>query len=132
MKGVLFYIPFVVGSYSPSGVGQPEVIGIAAGDENTPMVVGIKKVTFRLPFKMTITSVRATLTREQTVGDPVTIDVNAAGTSIFTTRITIDNNEKSSVTAATPAVIDPARANQADDTEITVDVDQLGLSLIHI
>lgn len=126
MEGLLFYIPFVVGTYTSGGVGQPEVLGIAAGDETTPLTVGTNKVTFRLPYKMTITGVRATLTTAQTVGDQLTIDINANGASILSTRITIDNTEKTSVTATTPPVI--ASPNQADDVEITVDVDQVGSS----
>ena len=44
------------------------------------------------------------------------------GTSIFATRLTIDNTEKTSVTAATPAIL--ADTSLADDAEMTISVDQ--------
>jgi hypothetical protein len=50
--------------------------------------------------------------------------VNQNGSSIFSTRLSIDSNEKTSTTAVTPAVI--ASSNLIDDSEITVDIDQIG------
>jgi hypothetical protein len=52
------------------------------------------------------------------------VDVNEGGVSIFSTPLTIDDGEKTSVTAATPAVI--SDATLADDAEITVDIDTVG------
>ena len=52
------------------------------------------------------------------------MDINEAGTSIISTKLTIDNTEKTSVTAATAAVI--SDASLADDAEITIDIDQIG------
>lgn len=73
---------------------------------------------------MTLTAVRASLTTAQTSGSIFTVDINAAGTSILSTKLTIDNTEKTSVTAAAPAVI--SNAALADDAEITIDIDQIG------
>lgn len=73
---------------------------------------------------MTLTAVRASLTTAQTSGSIFTVDINAAGTSILSTKLTIDNTEKTSVTAAAPAVI--SNAPLADDAEITIDIDQIG------
>ena len=52
------------------------------------------------------------------------MDVNEAGTSILSTKLTIDNTEKTSTTAAAAPVISDAAL--ADDAEITIDIDQIG------
>jgi hypothetical protein len=73
---------------------------------------------------MTVYEVRASLTTAQASGSIFTVDINESGTSILSTKLTIDNTEKTSVTAATPAVI--SDSSLADDAEITVDIDQIG------
>jgi hypothetical protein len=73
---------------------------------------------------MTLTSVRASLTTAQASGSIFTVDINESGASILSTKLTIDNTEKTSVTAATPAVISDTAL--ADDAEITIDIDQIG------
>ena len=57
-----------------------------------------------------------------------TFDINEAGSTILSTKITIDANEKTSTTAATPPVIsDTALAN---DAEITFDIDVAGTGAV--
>lgn len=85
---------------------------------------GTGKVNFRMPFAMTVTAVRASLTTAQSTGSIMTIDINDSGTTILSTKLTIDNTEKTSTTAATAAVI--SDTTLADDAEITIDVDQIG------
>jgi hypothetical protein len=103
--------------------GPAEVIGIAVSDEETAITTGTAKVTFRMPFAMTLTAVRASLTTASTSGLP-TFDINEGGTSILSTKLTIDANEKTSTTAATAAVISDSAL--ADDAEITIDIDVAG------
>lgn len=103
--------------------GQQEVIIISVSDEVSTLTTGTAKVTFRMPFAMTLTSVRGSLTTASTSGLP-TFDVNEGGVSILSTRITIDVNELTSTTAATPPVI--SDTSLADDASITVDVDVAG------
>jgi hypothetical protein len=101
-----------------------QCIAIACGDETTAITTGTAKVTFRMPFAMLLTEVRGSLTTAQTSGSIFTVDVNEGGASILSTKLTIDNTEKTSKTAATlPVISDP---NLADDAEITIDVDQVG------
>lgn len=99
-------------------------IQLACSDETTALTAGTSKVTFRAPRAMVITGVRASLTTAQTSGTIFTIDINDSGTSILSTKITIDNTEKTSTTAATPPVISDTAI--ADDAEITIDIDQIG------
>lgn len=99
-------------------------IPIACSDETTALTAGTGKVTFRMPYAMTLAAVRASLTTAQTRGGLLTVDINAAGVSILSTKLTLDNTEKTSTTAAAPAVI--SSASLADDAEITIDIDQIG------
>lgn len=102
----------------------PVIIQLAASDEATELTSGTGKMTFRLPHAMTLTEVRASLTTAQTSGSIFTVDINAAGASVLSTKITVDNAEKTSTTAATAPVI--STASLSDDAEITVDIDQIG------
>lgn len=105
-------------------IGLPIDIQVAASDETTALTTGTAKVTFRSPAKFTVTGVRASLTTAQTSGNIFTVDINKNGTSILGTKLTIDNTEKTSVTAATPATI--VTTNIEDDSELTIDIDQIG------
>lgn len=104
--------------------GSTQCIPIACSDEVTALTAGTAKVTFRMPYAFTLTKVRASLTTAQSSGSIFTVDVNEYGTSILSTKITIDNTEKTSTTAAAQPVI--ADANLSDDSEITIDIDQIG------
>ena len=99
-------------------------IVVAASDESTALTTGTAKVTFRMPYAMTLSAVRCSLTTAQTSGSIFTVDINGGGTTILSTKLTIDNTEKTSTTAATAAVI--SDVNLADDAEITIDIDQVG------
>ena len=101
-----------------------ESITIALSDLTTAITAGTGKETIRMPYAFTVTAVRAYLATAQTSGSIFTVDINEGGVSILSTKLTIDNTEKTSVTAATAAVI--SDANLADDAEITFDVDQVG------
>jgi hypothetical protein len=103
---------------------QAVEIQLAASDETTALTAGTAKVTFRMPYAMTVTAVRASLTTAQASGSIFTVDINEGGSTILSTKITIDNTEKTSTTAATPAVISDTAL--ADDAEITIDIDQIG------
>jgi hypothetical protein len=76
-----------------------------------------------MPFAMTLTSVRASLTTASTSGTP-TFDINESGSTILSTKITIDANEKTSTTAVTSPVISDTAL--ADDAEMTIDIDVAG------
>lgn len=101
-----------------------KVIPIACSDETTVITAGAAKVTFRMPFAMTLSEVRASLTEAQGGGSIFTVDINEGGASVLSTKLTIDNTEKTSKTAAAAAVVSDAAL--ADDAEITIDVDQVG------
>ena len=103
---------------------NPIEIQLAASDETTALTTGTNKVTFRTPCAFTLTEVRASLTTAQSSGSIFTVDINENGTSVLSTKLTIDNTEKTSTTALTPAVI--SDSSLADDSEMTIDIDQIG------
>ena len=111
-------------TYGTIAQAKAEYLVCAASDETTALTTGTAKVTFRMPYAMTLSAVRCSLTTAQTSGSILTVDINEGGTTILSTKLTIDNTEKTSTTAATAAVI--SDVNLADDAEITIDIDQVG------
>ncbi len=107
-------------------IGKPFEMLIAVSDETTALTTGTAKVTFRMPHKVTLTAVRASVTTAPT-GAVLTVDINEAGVSILSTKLTIDATEKTSTTAAAAAVI--SDASLADDAEMTVDIDTVGSTI---
>jgi hypothetical protein len=101
-----------------------KVIQLACSDETTALTAGTAKITFRMPYAMTLTAVRASLSTAQTSGSTFTVDINESGSTILSTKLTIDNTEKTSTTAAAAAVISDTAL--ADDAEITIDIDTVG------
>lgn len=104
----------------------------------TNIAVGTTKDSFIMPYDFMLDEVSANglyagLTVAQAAGVLVTVDVNVDGVSIFTTRLTFDNAEKTTITAATPAVYSAAfvTANRIipAGAEVTIDVDQVGTAL---
>ena len=96
---------------------------IAASDETTLLSTGTSKATFRIPYAFILTDVRASVTTAPT-GSVLTVDINEGGSTILSTKLTIDATEKTSTTATTPVVM--SDINLADDSEITIDIDGVG------
>lgn len=97
---------------------------VAASDEITAITTGTAKVTAHIPYAMTITDLYAGLTTPQTSGSIFTVDVNVNGSTILSTKLTINNGEYTSLTAATARVITSLTLAKGD--RISVDVDQIG------
>lgn len=106
-----------------AAIPEPEALIIAVSDELTAITTGTAKLTFRMPFAMTLSGVRASLTTVSSSGIP-TVDIKQNGTSILSTKLTIDVGEKTSTTAAVPAVI--STLSLTDDAEMTIDITVAG------
>lgn len=100
-----------------------ESLIVALSDETTALTTGVAKITFRMPYAFTLTAVRASVTTAP-VGSVLTVDINESGSTILSTKLTIDAGEYTSTTAATPAVISDSAL--ADDSAITMDIDTIG------
>lgn len=116
-----------VANLSTAGV---KVIQLACSDESTALTTGTAKITFRMPYAMTLNAgtagIRASLTTAQASGSIFTVDVKQGGSTILSTLITIDNTEKTSTTAVALPVISTTALT--DDASITVDITQVGAS----
>lgn len=104
--------------------GPVFALPIAISDETTALTTGTAKLTYYMPFAMTLTDIHACVTTAPT-GATLIIDVNDGGTSIMTTnKLVIDVSENDTTTAATaPTLTDTALAAGA---AITFDIDQVG------
>ena len=94
---------------------------VAFSDEATPITTGVKKVEFQMPnYATTLVDVSVSFGMAPTTS-AITIDLNEAGVSVLSTKLTVDATEKTSETAAIPRVIsDTALAANA---VMTIDVD---------
>ena len=102
-----------------------QTIAIACGDEITATAAATAVVTFHMPYAFTLTGVKAGVTTAP-VGSVLTVDINEAGATVLTTKLTIDAGEKTSGTAATAPVIGGAGPALADNALMTIDVDGVG------
>lgn len=106
-----------------------EFIGIACSDETTALTTGAGKAVFYMPYAMTVTAVRAAVTTAPT-GAGIIVDIHegaGAGTTILSTKMTIDATEFTSQDAGTPAVI--SDTSLADNARINIDIDQVGATI---
>jgi hypothetical protein len=100
-----------------------ECLLFALSDETTALTTGTAKVTVRMPYAFTLTGVRASVTTAPTDAALI-VDINEGGSTILSTKLSIDAGEKTSTTAASAAVISDTAL--ADDAELTFDIDQVG------
>ncbi len=114
------------GRYLGISTKPTECLVIAVSDETTAITTGTAKVTFRMPYAFTISSVRASVATAPT-GSTIIVDIKETGTTIFSTKLSIDASEKTSTTAASAAAL--SDSSLADDAEITINIDQVGSSV---
>jgi len=105
----------------------PRELMIAISDESSNLTTGTGKSTFRMPGAGQIIGLPRINVNTAPTGAPIIVDVNKNGTTILSTKLTIDASEKTSTTAATPAVV--SVDTFADDDEFTVDIDQIGSTI---
>ena len=99
---------------------------VACSDETTDLTTGTAKVTFRMPYAMTLTAVRLSVNTAPT-GSVIIVDVKEGGTTIFSTKPQIATSAKTSVGGAVPGVISDTALE--DDAEITINLDQIGSTI---
>lgn len=114
---------WVIDGLATVAQAKAEFLTVAVSDESTALTTGTAKITFRMPYAMTLSGVRASINTVSSSGI-VTVDINESGSSILSTKLTIDEGEKTTTTASTPPVISDTAL--ADDAEITIDIDVAG------
>ncbi len=103
----------------------PRPILLALSDETTvldPASTTVPVMTIRMPYKFVLTGVRASLTTAGTGAALITVDIHESGTTVLSTKITIDATEKTSETAATPPVISDSSLANDSLIELFLDV----------
>lgn len=105
----------------------PIVIQVACSDLSTALTTGDSKAYFRAPRAFTLDSVRASLLTASSSG-AITLDVRKNNSTIFSTKPTIDQGEKTTATAATPSVL--SATSIADDDLIEIDIDGAGTGAV--
>jgi hypothetical protein len=104
--------------------GITNVMTWALSDMTTALTTGTNKNYWYAPaLGMTIKWVRATVALKSTSGTP-TFDINEAGTSILSTKITIDSDEFDSLDATAPPVI--SDSSIAAKAKVDFDIDVAG------
>lgn len=104
----------------------PVEIAVPMSDLATAITTGTTKAYLRVVRACTLTSVKASLSTVSSSGIP-TVDINVNGSTILSTKLTIDANEKTSVTASTAYAFSAgATASLAADDEVTFDIDVAG------
>lgn len=104
--------------------GSIKTIGVALSDETTDLTVGTAKITFRMPYAMTLTEVRANVNTAPNGAD-IIVDIKQGGVSIFTTNLLhIDDLRVTSVGSSTTPNITTSALT--DNAEITMDLTNTG------
>jgi hypothetical protein len=106
-----------------SNISKNAEIGLACSDETTNLTTGTAKVTFRMPYNMTLSEVRLNVNTAPT-GSALVVNVLQGGSSVFSTKPQIDAGTKTSVGSGTAAVISTSALTS--DAEITINLDQIG------
>lgn len=94
------------------------------GDKTTALATGESTVDFFFPFNGTLKVIYGGASTAQTSGSVLTFDMKINGASILSTLLTVDNNERSSYTAATPAAISAPSVSKGD--RATFHITQVG------
>lgn len=100
-----------------------EIMAFKQADETVVITTGTAKFTFAGMPSMAILECNANLVTASSSGLP-TFDLNDGGVSFLSTKITIDANELTSKSAATPPVI--STQNHTSPWTLTMDIDVAG------
>lgn len=119
---------YTSGFYGAGGTSGAKFVGdvtlpIALSDEVTNLATGTGVVTMRIPFSAALLGIKASVGTAP-VGSTIIVDMNEGGSTVLSTKLSIDASEKTSATAAVPPVISDRVL--AADAEITFDIDQVG------
>jgi hypothetical protein len=102
---------------------RPSVIQSQIVANSLDVETGTGLALIHIPWSRTLQTVHAEVAVAGTGSVLNTIDINKNGTSMLSTKLTIDSTETGSDTAATAAVIDGAQDDVVVNDVITIDVD---------
>jgi hypothetical protein len=103
---------------------QHESIAIVCSDRTTAIVADTDVGGLTMPFGFSLLEVQASLVSGAGSGT-FTVDVNSGGTTVLSTKCTIDATEETSQTAAAPSVLSASRkmVEMVEGTIVSIDID---------
>jgi len=104
-------------------VKEKQSLIVAISGETTALTVATALTTFRMPFNFQLSDVKASLTTAGGTSGTTTIDINSDGSSILSTKLTIDDGDLTSVGATTKYVF--SKTQILANSKMTVDVDAI-------
>lgn len=104
-------------------LSQVEIISVQCSDMVSNISIQVGAGYFRVKKAFIISAISASLFVVSSSG-VVTLDINKNGSTILSTKLTLDANEKISETAAIPYVLTDTGA--AFNDEFTIDIDTAG------
>ena len=104
---------------------QHMVVALSGSTDN--VFASANVLVLRAPVPMTLYQLPRISVLEAPTGDTIEVGIQVNNSDILSTNLTIDANETTSTTAATPAVL--SSTTIADDAEIQFDVNKVGSTL---
>ena len=104
---------------------QHMVVALSGSTDN--VFASANVLVMRAPVPMTLYQLPRISVLEAPTGDTIEVGIQVNNSDILSTNLTIDANETTSTTAATPAVL--SSTTIADDAEIQFDVNKVGSTL---
>lgn len=124
VSGVLLPITMVV-VIDDGAVDLPFSLKMAASDETTTITTGTAKLTAHVDSDFKLDDIMVGLNAVSTSGLPQ-FNIKKNGMTIFTTNITVDANESTNLTAATPYVLATTPTTFVRGDVITIDFVAVG------
>ena len=104
-------------------VPMEQALIVAISGETTALTVASALTTFRMPFDFQLSDIKASLTTAGGTSGTTTLDINADGSTILSTKLTIDYGDLTSVGATTKYVL--STNTLSANSKITVDCDAI-------
>tara|TARA_R110002110_G_scaffold400746_1_gene617323 strand:+ start:149 stop:538 length:390 start_codon:yes stop_codon:yes gene_type:complete len=113
----------------PTPVNQPLPWEIALSAETGALEAGTGVISCRVPYAMALTQLPRISVTTAPTGSTIIVDINAGATSpatILSTKLSIDVDEKTSVSASSQGVL--STTTLGDNDILNFDIDQIGSS----
>ncbi len=109
-----------------SALAPSEALVVPLSTEAGPISAPAVLFSMRVPYNFTVESFRLSVNSAQSSGNKLRVNIKRNGVSIFSTQITLDNGEATTVTAAVPYVLVPGGDAWVDNDRIDFELTQVG------
>lgn len=108
---------------APDQLKPLEHVAVALSDMTTALTTGTNKAYWRAPYAFRLTDLPQASAFTAPSGAAIIVDINVAGSTILSTKLSIAAGSKTSVGGTAPVVTAPLIAA---GSEVTFDIDQVG------